>query len=398
MSDKEKVVKLNALLKKNNGKINYNNLKSLKIKDKKIKVSNIKGGNITGDNGGIIKPANPSEVAKSLNLKYPKTTLTSKIVHTGQGYSRGQILAKKDDSKVNKIYSTEPEAPIQFNKDTIKGYSPDEAENGLEAADKGLATTLNGGYVVMNNRLREPNFYDKLAVRNDLLPLGYKAAYMINSLKKRISPELQSPEELKVKRKQVMENFSVLLRQIGSTALKAAIGEIANDISLEVYDGYGIVDKVIANVPSNIESIPNDMDAMQALITGLNSTSKKALILDEIYVNAMLTMFLNDYNRKNMRPTYFLLRPFDEIKSFTDSEGMFSNQLNVTKIRSVTNDYNFAGTDFIYVDTSLMKDYTFHIICELVRRVKRRFNDESNYCQIVVKTSTNLGANIRNSC
>ncbi len=78
--------------------------------------------------------------------------------------------------------------------------------------------------------------------------------------------------------------------------------------------------------PSNIETIPNDTDAMQALITGLNSTSKKALIIDEIYVNAMLTMFLNDYNRKIMRPTYFLLRPFDEMKSFTDSEGMFSNQ------------------------------------------------------------------------
>ena len=87
------------------------------------------------------------------------------------------------------------------------------------------------------------------------------------------------------------------------------------------------------------------------------------------------------------------MRPFDEMKSFTDSEGMFSNQLNVTKIRSVTNDYNFAGTDFIYVDTSLMKDYTFHIICELINQVKTTFNDASNYCQIVVKTSTNLGTN-----
>ena len=167
MSDKEKVVKLDALLKKNNGKINYSSLKSLKLKGNtkiKEKVSKIKGGNIIGTNSGVIKPANPSEVAKSLNLKYPTATMSSKIVHTGQGYSRGQIIAKKDETKVNKIYSTEPDVPIQFNRDTIKGYSPDEAQNGFEAADKGLATTLNGGYAIMNNRLREPDFYSKVSV------------------------------------------------------------------------------------------------------------------------------------------------------------------------------------------------------------------------------------------
>ncbi len=45
MADKEKVIKLNALLKKNNGKLNYNSLKSLKVKEK---VTNVKGGNISG--------------------------------------------------------------------------------------------------------------------------------------------------------------------------------------------------------------------------------------------------------------------------------------------------------------------------------------------------------------
>ncbi len=69
MSDKEKVVKLNALLKKNNGKINYNSLKSLKIKGNtkiKEKVTKTKGGNIIGVNSGAIT----SEVAKSLNLLF----------------------------------------------------------------------------------------------------------------------------------------------------------------------------------------------------------------------------------------------------------------------------------------------------------------------------------------
>ena len=59
MSDKEKVVKLDALLKKNNGKINYSSLKSLKLKSNtkiKEKVSKIKGGNIIGANSGVIKP------------------------------------------------------------------------------------------------------------------------------------------------------------------------------------------------------------------------------------------------------------------------------------------------------------------------------------------------------
>ncbi len=164
----------------------------------KEKVTKIKGGNVSN---GLIKPADLSQIAKDLKEKMKPVKMNVNMTHTNPGYSQAQILAKKDDSKVNKIYSTKPDVPIQFIRDTIKGYSPDEAENGLEAADKGLATTLTGGFTIMNNSIREPNFYDKVVMKDTVLPSGYKAAYMINSLKKRISPELQSPEELKVKRK-----------------------------------------------------------------------------------------------------------------------------------------------------------------------------------------------------
>ena len=176
MSDKEKVVKLDALLKKNNGKINYSSLKSLKIKGNtkiKEKVTKIKGGNVSvGVSNGLIKPADLSQIAKDLKEKMKPVKMNVNMTHTNPGYSQAQILAKKDDSKVNKIYSTKPDVPIQFIRDTNKGYSPDEAENGLEAADKGLATTLTGGFTIMNNSLREPNFYDKVVMKDTVLPTG----------------------------------------------------------------------------------------------------------------------------------------------------------------------------------------------------------------------------------
>jgi hypothetical protein len=392
MSDKEKVIKLNALLKKNNGKLNYNSLKSLKVKDK---VTNVKGGNISG----VIK--NQSQYANVAKWNPPPAKMSVNMTHTEPGYSKAQILAKKDESNIKKSSTTKligptgPSVPIQLIRDNIKGYTPDEAENGLEAADKGLPTTLNGGYTIMNNRIREPTIYSKVGIRDDLLPLGYRAAYLINSLKENNrSPEVQTPDQLKEKRKQVLENFLVLLKRIGNDDLKDAIGELADIVTLNEYAANNIVPKVVNNLPNNVVSIPNDMDAMQALIAGLNNTSKKALILDEIYINAMLTMFLNDYNRKSVRPTYFLLRPFDQMRSFTDSEGMFSNQMNVYKIRALVGEYDFSGTDFVYVDTTLMKDYTFHIISQLAIAIQAGFHgDESSSCQIVVRTNVNLGSN-----
>jgi hypothetical protein len=133
------------------------------------------------------------------------------------------------------------------------------------------------------------------------------------------------------------------------------------------------------------------MDAMQALIAGLNSTSKKALILDEIYINAMLTMFLNDYNRKNIRQTTFLLRPYDQEKNFTDSMGMFTSALNYHKIRTIGN-YDFVGTDLVYIDLSLMKEFTYHILCYLIYKIHHVFLSNPSLCQIVVKTNQDIGS------
>ena len=96
MSDKDKVVKLNALMKKNNGKLDYNCLKLLKVK----------GGN---SGNGVIKPTNPSEVAKGLKSKPEPAKMNLKMVQNEAGFSKAQILAKKDDSKQKKIYTNEPD-------------------------------------------------------------------------------------------------------------------------------------------------------------------------------------------------------------------------------------------------------------------------------------------------
>ncbi len=49
--------------------------------------------------------------------------------------------------------------------------------------------------------------------------------------------------------------------------------------------------------------------------------------MDEIYINAMLTMFLNDYNGKHVRDTTFLFKPFNEIKKFTISWEKFWSKI-----------------------------------------------------------------------
>ena len=64
----------------------------------------------------------------------------------------------------------------------------------------------------------------------------------------------------------------------------------------------------------------------------------------------MITMHLNDYFKKDTRDTTFIFRPFDVIKNFTDSEGLFTTQ-NCRKI-STMSEYSYAGTDLVYLDLS----------------------------------------------
>jgi len=167
-------------------------------------------------------------------------------------------------------------------------------------------------------------------------------------------------------------------------ALKTAVGEIADNLTSGDYAGDNIVDKVIRDLPSSLTKMPFDYDAMQSLITGLNATSKKVLILDEIYINAMMTMYLNDFNRKNVRQITFILRPLEYMKNFTDSEGLFSNSSNVSKINNLAN-FDFVGTDFIYVDTTLMKSYTFHILINLIRNIQAARRENQHLVKLLLR-------------
>ena len=226
---------------------------------------------------------------------------------------------------------------------------------------------MNGEFVMMNNKLVKPELYNKMAQRNDYFNSGYRAALLLNLNKVRQSPMNQTTDELKNRRQQISSDFISLLKKIGNETLKNILGQIANNVTSDKYVADGIVNKVMTDLPSSVISLPNDPDSMQALISGLNNTSKKALIIDEIYINAMLTMYLNDYNRKNDRNTSFLLMPYDEIKQFTDSESMFSMDRNIFKIRSL-DEFDFSGCDFIYVDTTLMKPLYFSCISKFNER------------------------------
>jgi len=136
--------------------------------------------------------------------------------------------------------------------------------------------------------------------------------------------------------------------------------------------------------------MPVDMEAMEALITTLNSTNKSIFIMDQIYINAMLTMYLNEYNRKNIRNTTFLLTPFNEETNFTDSEGMFTANQYYEKIGNLSL-YNFAGTDAIYLDLTLLREASYHILCQIIMRVVDKQKVSTSMCQIVVRTQLDLG-------
>lgn len=372
MANKQKEDKLNALLKKNKGSLNYDALKSLKIKD------------------GVIQPAKVK-----FEYKPSPAKLKGTIPQNKDYYPKAKIYAAVNEplKKPSLTGPTVKLIPVNDNPSNITPYSPDQADNGLLAADKGLPTTLNGGYIIMNNRIVKPDMYRTAAQRNEVLPQGYKAAYLMNYKKANNNQlvETKNVDDFKARREQITTDFNILLKKIGDDALRTAVGEIADNLTSGDYAGDNIVDKVIRDLPSSLTKMPYDYEAMQSLITGLNATSKKVLILDEIYINAMMTMYLNDFNRKNVRQITFILRPLEYMKNFTDSEGVFSNSLNVTKINNLAN-FDFVGADFIYVDTTLMKSYTFHILVNLIRSIQAA-RRESTSCQIVVKTSTNLGKN-----
>jgi simple sugar transport system ATP-binding protein len=63
--------------------------------------------------------------------------------------------------------------------------------------------------------------------------------------------------------------------------------------------GFGVdPDEIIENLPVGIQQ---KVEIIKALIY-----EAKVLILDEIYINAMMTMYLNDFNRKNVRQITFI--------------------------------------------------------------------------------------------
>jgi hypothetical protein len=367
MSNKSREAKLNALLKKNNGNLNYSSLKTV---------------------SGGLKPQQPKKVSFNKTAKVNVEMTRSK----DNNYSKAQIYPKYGSNNNIKFHSTEALDPIKFREPVKDTYSPDVAQDGLQASDEGLPTSMNGEFVMMNNKLVKPELYNKMAQRNDYFNSGYRAALLLNLNKVRQSPINQTTDELKNRRQQISIDFISLLKKIGNESLKNTLGQIANNVTSDKYVADGIVNKVMTDLPSSVISLPNDPDSMQALISGLNNTSKKALIIDEIYINAMLTMYLNDYNRKNERNTSFLLMPYAEIKQFTDSESMFSMDRNIFKIRSL-DEFDFSGCDFIYVDTTLMKPYTFHVLVNLMKEVNENLADETNSCQIVVRTNIDLGAN-----
>jgi len=407
MSDKEKETKLNDILKKNEDKIDSNILKSIKMRKN------------TSDDSAILKRQKPQKQSKlvSSNTKIgeprDERQLTSapeffkpklEVKHNYEK-SVGQLQNKFVNYKPYGKYNSEPLVKLEHvNPTDGYGYTADQAADGLHAADLGYPSTYNGKLVMLSTKHVKPDLYKNLAQSIELLPVGYRAALGINLEKQKQkeqseqnrsstrSDSIEQVDELKNKRKQITDDFNAMLRKIGNDMLKQYVGQLADDLTGGGYDD--VENSVSSNLPARIDFMSPDMEAMQALVTGLNSTNKAALIIDQIYINAMLTMYLNDYNRKNIRETTFLLFPLNDEKAFTDSEGMFSSSHYFRKIGTIAG-YNFAGVDFVYIDLTLMREYTYQILSYLIHQLTLVNSRNGNLSQIIVRTNIDLGIRTR---
>jgi len=317
--------------------------------------------------------------------------------------SNGRLQGVLKETKPIRKYSTEPVVAINHQKlsdvytDASKQY-----QDGLTAADNGVPSTLNKQLTMMSIKYVKPSVYSHLGQANEYLQPGYRAALMMNLAKEREQQQLtngqaqtlsafeqlSSADELKKRRNQITVDYNYFLKRIGNDELKKAIVDLAVDLTFDSYDYLQAT--VETGLPARVDNMPNDMEAMEALITGLNNTNKSILIMDEIYINAMLAMFLNDYNKKDTRDVTFLFKPFNSIKSFTDSEALFTAP-NCNKIGSL-DEFNFAGVDLVYLDLSLMTDVVYEIICQIIISTLFDRGQAKTRSQIVVKTNQELGS------
>ncbi len=247
----------------------------------------------------------------------------------------------------------------------------------------------------MSGKYVKPSVYSKMSYTSKTVPPGYVGALMMNMAKQREMREqysqpaieqILSSDELKNRRNQISLDYNYFLKKIGNDNLKKALGELADDISMAYYDN--IEQDVISNLPARVDTMPSDMDSMEALINELNNTNKSILIMDEIYINAMLTMYLNEYNNKETRDTTFLFRPFKQIKSFTDSEGMFTSE-KYHKIDTLEN-FDYSIVDLVYLDLSLMKDVLYYVLCQVIISIMVSRNKLSRARTHIVKNIIRL--------
>jgi len=347
MPDRDKEKKLNALLIDTNGKLNS------KLMTQKLK---IKGGSLIKD-----KPQSKTENKSDSPRDERQLTSapkffkpTSEMLHNKFQYN-GQILREYKDYKPKRKYSTEPLVKMIHKKqDDIYEDASKQYQDGLTAADNGAPSTLNKQLTMMSTKYVKPSVYATFSQNMEFNQPGYKAALMLNMARQREQQERTqnqpnqvstleqsaNSDELKKRRNQITVDYNYFLKRLGNDTLKDALGDLANDMTLDLYNY--IKADVVDNLPVRVDTMPLDMSSMEALITGLNSSNKGIFIMDEIYINA--------------------------------------------------GDYDFAGTDFVYLDLSLMKESLYHILCQVLISIISDRGVLRGQCQVNVKTGIDIGS------
>jgi len=280
MSGKDREAKLNEILKKNKGKLDLKTIRNNKVFPVLQRQKPQKAKKPASSSSKVGSPRDERQLTSAPG--FAKQSLKIQR-YTDKVPGDGQIKHEFVNYKPYTAYSTEPFAPMTHSNPTDSyGYTADQAASGLSAADLGYPNTYNGKLVMM------------------------------------------AVDEMKNKRKEITDEFNALLRKIGNDMLKTYIGQLAVNLTFDQFTD-NVEEIVIGGLPDRVDNMPVDMEAMQALVTGLNVTHKGVLIVDQIYINAMLTMYLNEFNRKKLRPITFLLKPYNDLKTFTDSLSMFSS-------------------------------------------------------------------------
>ena len=209
----------------------------------------------------------------------------------------------------------------------IKTQTLPTAVNGLVGADKGIPSTLTGEYIMIGSTLVPKDFFKKKTQVHEAPPGAFAAAKKnkeIVALETYIKKEV--PEEQRIsneKRKATL--YENKLENERRTVLETDFHQFSRSI--------GITEK-----NANVE------EKMSALKKLLNMTSGNINIVENNYIDSVITLYYSDYDRKKARHIRYV-QPNIDVLNYVKNNNLFG-KLHVEYATSKINpNYEFTFLD-----------------------------------------------------